>query len=84
MGNMIGWQIWHRLEKDIPNTEDLMAAGNFERIHAWLREHVYSQGRRYRPTDLLMRVTGKAFGPDDYIAGMRAKYGTGLDVHNSV
>lgn len=75
MGNMISWQIWHRLEKDLPDPEALMAAGNFKPILDWLTENVYSCGKRYSPSELLLRVTGKPFGAQDYIDGMTKKYG---------
>jgi carboxypeptidase Taq len=75
MGNMMSWQIWHRLEQDIPDTEGKMAAGEFKPILGWLTEKVYSQAKRFTPPDLMARVTGRTMGPDDYIKGMHAKFG---------
>jgi len=77
MGNMIGWQIWRRLEEDLPDTEDMMTAGNFRPILDWLTENVYKMGKRFTPQELLLQITGKPFGADDYIAAMTAKYGAG-------
>ncbi|HEY3781799.1 MAG TPA: carboxypeptidase M32 [Fimbriimonadaceae bacterium] len=75
MGNMMSWQIWHSLEQDVPDTEGKMAAGEFKPILGWLTEKVYSQAKRYTPSDLMTRVTGRPMGPDDYIKGMRGKFG---------
>lgn len=41
---------------------------------ARIQEKIYSQGRRYRPKDLVMRVTGKPMGAEDYLEGLRTKY----------
>ena len=75
MGNMIGWQIWRRLQQDIPETDGLMEKGNFAPILAWLTEKVYSQGKRFSPRELVMRVTGRPMETTDYVEGMRGKYG---------
>lgn len=74
MGNLISWQVWEALQGDVPNTDELMEKGEFGPILAWLTEMIYSQGTRYRPGELVQRVTGKPMGPEAYIAGMRAKY----------
>jgi carboxypeptidase Taq len=73
MGNMISWQIWHRLQKDL-DAEELMTGGNFKPILAWLTENVYRMGKRFSPQELLKQVTGKPFGAQDYLQGMEGKY----------
>jgi carboxypeptidase Taq len=78
MGNMISWQIWRQLEKDVPDTSTLMSQGIFKPILSWLTDRVYSQAKRYRPDELVTRVTGRPMQPDDYIAGMKNKYGKPL------
>lgn len=74
MGNMMSWQIWHTLEKDVPNTDDLMAAGNFKPILGWLQDKIYSQGKRFTPRDLITRVTGRPMESKDYVLGMQRKF----------
>jgi carboxypeptidase Taq len=74
MGNLLSYQIWAALQRDIPNTSELMAAGNFAPILGWLRDNLYSQGKRYAPKELIKRVTGKPMGAADYLAGLEAKY----------
>ena len=74
MGNLLSYQIWGALGKDIPNTDELMASGNFAPILDWLRENVYAQGKRFAPKDLIQKVTGKPMGAADYLAGLEAKY----------
>lgn len=74
MGNLLSYQIWNTLKKDIDDTDGLISSGNFAPILSWLQEKIYSQGRRYRPKDLVMRVTGKPMGAEDYLEGLRTKY----------
>jgi carboxypeptidase Taq len=74
MGNLLSYQIWNALQSDVPNTDDLMSAGNFKPILDWLKLKMYSQGKKYKPKDLVLRITGKPMDPTDYLAGLGAKY----------
>jgi carboxypeptidase Taq len=74
MGNLLSYQIWNRLRRDVGDTDALIASGNFQPILGWLQQHIYSQGRKYTPKDLVMRVTGKPIGAEDYLAGLDKKY----------
>lgn len=79
MGNLLSYQIWNAMEKDIPVPFRLIGNGDFKPILGWLQEKVYSQGRKYTPKDLVLRVTGKPMDPSEYISGLSAKY---RDVYN--
>jgi carboxypeptidase Taq len=74
MGNLIGGQIWAVLTREVGDTESIMASGDFEPILSWLRERIYSQGKRYRPSDLVTRLTGRPMEPADWLAYAQAKY----------
>lgn len=74
MGNLISWQIWECIVRDIPNVFESMEKGDFSPIMDWLREKVYSQGRRYRPSELVERVTGKPMESSAYLKAMRERY----------
>lgn len=74
MGNLLSYQFWATMQKDISNTDELMASGNFAPIHEWLREKIYAKGKSVPPKDLVRMVTGKPIGADDYVAGLHAKY----------
>ncbi len=74
MGNLISWQVWETLRGDLGDTDALMERGDFAPILGWLQEKIYTQGKRFKPNDLVHRVTGKLMNPDAYIAGMRTKY----------
>lgn len=74
MGNLLSYQIWKVLQKDLGDTDAMMKAGNFEPILSWLKEKVYSKGRYHTPKELVMNVTGKPMGAEDYLEGIQAKY----------
>jgi len=74
MGNLLSYQIWNTLREDLGDTDSLMEKGDFKPILHWLQKHVYSQGRKYTPKDLVKRVTGKPIGAEDYLVGLEKKY----------
>lgn len=74
MGNLLSYQIWNQLRSEVGDTDMLIEQGQFAMIHDWLKLKIYSQGRRYKPKELVQRVTGKPMGAEDYIAGLGAKY----------
>jgi carboxypeptidase Taq len=74
MGNLLSYQIWRTLEKAIPDAEAKIAEGDFAPILGWLQENLYAKGRRYAPKDLVLALTGKPIGAEDYLAGLSAKY----------
>lgn len=74
MGNLLSYQIWAALQRDLGDTDALIESGEFEPILGWLSDKIYSQGRKYTPKDLVRNVTGKPMGAEDYLAGLGKKY----------
>lgn len=74
MGNLLSYQIWKVLRRDLGDTDALIREGKFAPILGWLQEKIYRQGKRYPPKELVQRVTGKPMGADDLIEGLQAKY----------
>lgn len=74
MGNLLGAQIWERLESDLGDTQELISRGEFAPILAWLTEHLYSLAKRYSPKDTVARVV-QSYDHQAFIRAMRRKYG---------
>lgn len=74
MGNVLSYQIWNALKKDIPSAEEGFGRGEFKQVHDWLIEKIYRHGRKFSPKDLVVKATGKPMDPTDYIEGLNAKY----------
>jgi carboxypeptidase Taq len=76
MGNLLSYQIWRTLQREVGDTDVLISEGNFEPILGWLVENVYAKGRTLPPKELVQKVTGKPLSADDYLEGLSAKYAT--------
>ncbi len=57
-----------------PNIPKEIAAGEFEPLHSWLRENLYRHGRKFKPSELVRRVTGEQMNTGPYLSYFRAKY----------
>jgi carboxypeptidase Taq len=74
MGNLIGAQVWATLEREIPGKCELIREGNFAPVLDWLTEKIYSQGRRYEPRDLVLKVTGEPINPAHWLKYATEKF----------
>lgn len=74
MGNLLSFQVWECLVKDVGDVDALMSAGNFRPILEWLQQKIYRAGRKYKPADLIERVTGRQMTAVPYVRGITAKY----------
>ena len=74
IGNILSAQFYAAAIKANPNIPQEIAAGEFGTLHAWLRENLYRQGRKFKPSELVRRVTGEQMNTDPYLSYLRAKY----------
>ncbi|HLO97509.1 MAG TPA: carboxypeptidase M32, partial [Fimbriimonas sp.] len=74
MGNLLSYQIWNSLQKDVPNTDELISSGNFEPILSWLQAKIYSKGSLLTPKALILEATGEPMNAKYYLDGLSAKY----------
>jgi carboxypeptidase Taq len=73
LGNLASAQLWTVIQRDIPEIEDHIRAGEFAPLREWLREHVHRHGRRFTPNELMERVTGEQLRVEPLIAYLEAK-----------
>jgi carboxypeptidase Taq len=76
LGNVLSVQIWEKTREAIPDVEEQMERGDFSAIHAWLRENLYSLGRKFTPAETIDRVAGGPIDPEPYLRYLRDKRGT--------
>ena len=74
MGNILSYQFWSVLEKDLGDVNTLMEQGSFGPILNWLTKNIYAKGSKYRPADLVKQVTGGGLDPKPYLESLHAKY----------
>jgi carboxypeptidase Taq len=74
MGNLIGAQMWTCLQRDLGDTDAIMAEGNFKPILGWLNEKVYQKGKLISPKALVTQITGRPMEPTDWLNYATQKY----------
>ncbi|MDR2070445.1 MAG: carboxypeptidase M32 [Treponema sp.] len=74
LGNLYGLQFLKKLRQDLPGYEEDIARGSFAAIRQWLRENIYTWGRRLDPADLLFKVTGENLSVSPFLEYIEAKY----------
>jgi carboxypeptidase Taq len=75
IGNILSTQFHAAAVKAHPDIPREIEQGEFGTLHAWLREHIYQHGRKYKPDELIERATGESMSMRPYLAYLRAKYG---------
>jgi carboxypeptidase Taq len=74
LGNVISLQIWAVVREAIPDLDEQMEAGELEGLSAWLRDNLYSLGRKLTPKETIERLTGSpGIDPQPYLAYLREK-----------
>jgi carboxypeptidase Taq len=76
LGNVISLQLWQVVRDAIPDLDDRVADGDLLTLSAWLRDNLYSLGRKLTPKETLERLTGSAtIDPEPYLAYLDEKLG---------
>jgi carboxypeptidase Taq len=75
IGCVMAAQLWERLAGEVPGLEDDLARGQTAGVAGWLREHVWSAGRRHTASELLVRATGSELSIGPYVAHLAARFG---------
>jgi len=74
LGNVISLQIWAVVRDAIPDLDEQMEAGELGGLSAWLRDNLYSLGRKLTPKETIERLTGSpTIDPQPYLAYLREK-----------
>jgi carboxypeptidase Taq len=76
LGSVLSVQIWETARAAIPDAEEQIERGEFGELHRWLRENIYSHGRKLMPAELTERVVGGPIDPQPYLRYLRDKLGT--------
>jgi carboxypeptidase Taq len=74
LGNLYGLQFLKKLRQDLPDYEGGIERGSFTAIRQWLRENIYTWGRRLDPADLLFKVTGEKLSISPFMEYIETKY----------
>ena len=70
-------QIWEAAQAALPGLEEQFERGDFSALGTWLRENLYSLGRKLTPKETLERVAGGPIDPEPYLRYLQSKHGAG-------
>ncbi|MEZ5065639.1 MAG: carboxypeptidase M32 [bacterium] len=80
LGNLYGAQLWDRAQRDIPDLEKKIAAGDLLPLREWLRKKIHQPGRMYSAKDLIRRATGREPSPKYFSEYVEKKFGELYDL----
>lgn len=75
LGSFYAAQFYAQANKDVPNLEEEIAAGNMMPMLEWLRKNVHQHGRLYTAEELCVNITGEKLNFQYFMDYARAKYG---------
>lgn len=76
VGNLLSVQLYDKADIDLGGQiSGQIAAGDFAPLLGWLRQNVHQWGRKYRPAELVRRVTGGPLDPAPYLRYLQTKFG---------
>lgn len=75
IGNMFCAQMFQTFESDHSDWKERIAQGQLTFVLDWLRDKVHRHGRQYAGTELVERVSGRAFTAAPYLEYLQTKYG---------
>lgn len=75
LGNIISVQLWERILQDIPDLEAKIEQGQFVELREWLRENLHRHGSKFKPMEILQRITGGGLDAEPYMRYLTNKFG---------
>jgi len=74
LGNVISLLIWSVVRDAIPDLDAQLEAGELGELSGWLRDNLYSLGRKLTPKETIERLTGSpTIDPQPYLGYLRDK-----------
>ena len=75
LGNIYAAQFFAQAQKDLPDLDAQLEAGNMLALREWLRENIHQHGQRFRAKQLCERVTGAPLSHKPMMDYMNKKFG---------
>mgnify|MGYP001273224932 CR=1 FL=1 len=73
LGNLYCAQFFEQACESLPGLENDFRNGQFDRLKVWLNENIHQHARRYTPSELCERITGKALSADPLMRYLEGK-----------
>ena len=76
LGSVLSVQIWEKAREAVPDVVSQIERGDFGQLHAWLRDNLYTLGRKLTPVDTIEQVAGGPIDPHPYLRYLEDKLAT--------
>jgi carboxypeptidase Taq len=76
LGNLYAAQLMDKARADLGDLDADFRLGRFDRLKRWLNDKVHKPGQKYRPRELVQKITGETLSPTPLVNYLRRKYGT--------
>lgn len=74
LGAMVAAQLFATQKKAIPDIENQIRNGNLTPVFEWLKDNIWSQGRRYSSVELMTRATGEPLTARYFKTHLKQRY----------
>lgn len=75
LGNILSGQYYAAALQAHPEISDQIARGQFDTLHRWLKDNIYTHGSKFTASEITERVTGGPLNIGPYIQYLKTKYG---------
>ena len=75
LGNILSGLFYEQALAAHPEITAEVGRGQFGTLHTWLKENIYTHGRKYTAPELIEKVTGGPLRIGPYVAYLKGKYG---------
>ncbi len=75
LGNIFAAQLMAAAARHVPTIDHDIAAGRFEGLLSWLRQHVHAYGRQFESAALVEQATGEPVSEQWLVESLRRRYG---------
>jgi len=74
LGNLLSAQFYNQALEEMHDLPEQIAQGQFGALRTWLRNNIYTHGKKLTPAELVQRVTGGEVSAAPFLAYLREKY----------
>lgn len=74
LGAMTAAQIMSAAQKELPNLDNEIGQGHFEKLDTWLSENIWQKGSLLSVDDLLREATGEELDPVYFLQHLQRRY----------
>jgi carboxypeptidase Taq len=83
LGNLYAAMLWTQLQREVPDVDAALAAGDLSSVTGWLRRVVHAAGARETAAATILRITGQPLSAAHFLGYVEHKFGTSESGHDS-